>query len=241
MRNKPVAVIRHIGVEGLGTIENVLADKHIACTSIDTGKDNFPDDVADYRALIILGGPMGVYEQDKYPFIEKELLLIRKAHDAKLPVIGICLGSQMIAQALGGRVYKGKTKEIGWYDIHFTVQASHDDLFASVDAFKSYPATMKVFQWHGDTFDLPGGAVVLAGSKLYANQAFRIETVYGLQFHLEVREADIAAWIHAYKAELDAMKTDIDVARILEDTKKYIGLLNETSLKVFTAFTGLFL
>ena len=241
MMNKPVAVIRHISVEGLGTIQNVLADRGIPYIYIDTWKDRIPHDAADYRALIILGGPMGVYEQDKYPFIEKELSLIRKARDAKLPVIGICLGSQMVAQALGGRVYKGGTKEIGWYDIHFTSQAPHDSLFASVEAVKGNPATMKVFQWHGDTFDLPGDAVVLAGSQLYANQAFRIDTIYGLQFHIEIREADIKAWIHEYKAELDTLKTSIDVSMILEDTKKYSVLLNKTSKQVFTAFSGLIL
>ena len=228
MMNKPVAVIRHRGVEGLGTIQNVLADRSIPYIYIDTWKDRIPRDAADYRALIILGGPMGVYEQDTYPFIEKELSLIRKARDAKLPVIGICLGSQMIAQALGGRVYKGGTKEIGWYDIHFTAQASRDPLFSSVEAVKGNPATMKVFQWHGDTFDLPGDAVVLAGSQLYANQAFRIDTIYGLQFHIEIREADIKAWIDEYKAELDTLKTSIDVSMILEDAKKYSGLLNKT-------------
>ena len=241
MMNKPVAVIRHIGVEGLGTIQNVLADRGIPYIYIDTWKDRIPRDTADYRALIILGGPISVYEQDTYPFIEKELSLIRKARDAKLPVIGICLGSQMIAQALGGRVYKGGTKEIGWYDIHFTAQASHDPLFSSVEAVKSHPATMKVFQWHGDTFDLPGDAVVLAGSKLYANQAFRIDTLYGLQFHIEIREADIKVWIDEYKAELDTLKTSIDISMILEDVKKYSGLLNKTSKQVFTAFSGLIL
>lgn len=236
---KHVAVIRHIGVEGLGTIEDVLKSKALSFRYMNTWKDRLPHDVSDFRALVILGGPMGVYELDKYPFIEAELSLIKKARDARLPVIGICLGSQMIAQALGGRVYKGSVKEIGWYDIYFTQEASRDKLFASVEAVKDKSSVMKVFQWHGDTFDLPNEAVVLAGSQLYTNQAFRIGNIYGLQFHIEIKESDIKTWIDEYKTELAGLKANIDINRILADTRKYIGLLNNISSQIFTAFTEL--
>lgn len=234
--NKSIAVIRHIGVEGLGTIEDALKNNGLSYDYIDTWKDALPQDIADFMALVILGGPMGVYEQDKYPFIEKELELIRKARNASMPVIGICLGSQMIAQALGGRVYKGRLKEIGWYDINFTEQSSHDKLFASIPVTKDESTTIKAFQWHGDTFDLPQDAVILASSKLYTNQAFRIDTIYGLQFHIEVKEADIENWINEYKTEVDTLKKDIDISKIMEDTRKYIKLLNKVSAQVFTAF-----
>jgi GMP synthase-like glutamine amidotransferase len=237
--NKPVVVIRHIGVEGLGSIVDVLKARNLHYKYIDTWRDPIPSHVSDYRALVILGGPMGVYEQDKYPFIKKELFLIEEARRLNIPVIGICLGSQMIAQALGGVVYKGSAKEIGWYDIHFTQEASHDKLFASVKAAQDESTGIKVFQWHGDTFDLPNEAVVLASSKLYTNQAFQVDNIYGLQFHIEVKEADIRNWIDEYKIELDGLKASIDINKILEDTRKYIGLLNKTSMQVFSAFFGL--
>jgi GMP synthase-like glutamine amidotransferase len=237
--NKSIAVIRHIDVEGLGSIEDVLKDKGLSYTYIDTGRDPLPSRVSDYHAVVILGGPMGVYEQDKYPFIKKELFLIEQARRLNIPVIGICLGSQMIAQALGGRVYKGGIQEIGWYDIQVTKEASHDKLFSSVHAAGGESAALKVFQWHGDTFDLPGDAVLLASSKLYKNQAFRVGTIYGLQFHIEVKEADIKRWISEYKAELDTLGKSMDVNKILGDTRKYIDVLNETSKEVFSAFFGL--
>ncbi len=234
---RSIAVLRHIGVEGLGSIEEVLKARNLTYQYIDTWRDPLPSRVSDYRAVVILGGPMGVYEQDKYPFIKQELFLIEEARRLNIPVIGICLGSQMIAQALGGRVYKGGTKEIGWYDVHFTTYASDDKLFSSVQAAKGKSATMKVFQWHGDTFDLPGDAVLLASSKLYTNQAFRVGSIYGLQFHIEVKEADIKNWINEYKAELNTLGKTIAVNKILEDTGKYIHLLNETSREVFSAFS----
>ncbi len=187
--NKSIAVIRHIGVEGLGTIEDVLKSKGLAHAYIDTWKDPLPADVSDYGALVILGGPMGVYEQDTYPFIKQELSLIRKARDLKLPVIGICLGSQMIAQALGGRVYKGGTKEIGWYDIRLTREASGDRLFGQVPGGD----TFKVFQWHGDTYNIPQGAERLASSQACPNQAFIWNNqVLALQFHLEMNQESVA-------------------------------------------------
>ncbi|MGC8580477.1 MAG: glutamine amidotransferase-related protein [bacterium] len=234
---KLVGVIRHIGVEGLGTIEDVLKSKGLSYQYINTWHDEIPSDTSNYSAFIVLGGPMGVYEQDKYPFIKHELSLIEKAYKTRLPVLGICLGSQLIAQALGGRVYKGNTKEIGWYDIHFTKDASNDIIFSSVynDARKT-DNTIKVFQWHGDTFDLPEGAILLASSQLYTNQAFRINNVYGLQFHIEVRETDIKSWLSTYKSELDGLKQSIDINKILEDTRKYIMGLNDISKQVFSVF-----
>lgn len=230
--DKSIAVIRHIGIEGLGTIEDVLKSRNLTYRYIDAWKDVIPADVTDWSALILLGGPMGVYERDRYPFIEKELSLITKARKTAIPVIGICFGAQMVAQAAGGHVYKGETKEIGWYDITLSGQVS--DNLLSDPAGGSGTTSMKVFQWHGDTFDLPGDAELLASSKLYRNQAFRVDNLYGLQFHVEVREADIREWIRAYATELNGCRTAEEVNSILEDTKMYIHTLNTISMRVFT-------
>lgn len=233
---RTIAVIRHIGIEGLGTIEEVIKARGLSYTFINTWKDPIPQDTDGFSAVVILGGPMGVSEQDIYPFIKSELSFIRKAHAAQVPVIGVCLGSQMIAEALGGRVYKGGIKEIGWYDVQWTPDAVKDRLLGTVCSRKETAGGMKVFQWHGDTFDLPDGAVVLAGSARYKNQAFCIGTIYGLQFHVEVTEDDIMNWVHEYRAELDTLKTTIDPDAILRDTRVHIQQLNQASKDIFTAF-----
>ncbi len=231
-----IAIIRHIGVEGPGTIGDVLESRGLSCTFIDAWKDPIPQNADGFAAVVILGGPMGVYEQDVYPFLRPELSFIRNTHEAQIPVIGICLGSQMVAQALGGRVYKGGTKEIGWYNVHCMPGAAGDRLFGTVCARDGSSEGIKVFQWHGDTFDLPDGAVVLAGSALYRNQAFRMGNSYGLQFHVEVRETDIRNWIHEYKAELATLKATVDPEVILRDTALYVHRLNEMSREIFSAF-----
>jgi GMP synthase-like glutamine amidotransferase len=136
---------------------------------------------------------MSVYEQINY--LKEEEILIRDAIKKNVPLLGICLGSQLIAQAVGGTVYKGARKEIGWYDINIT-DIGEKDLFNGIGS-----KTIRVFQWHGDTYDLPRGAAVMATSKLYP-QAFRIGSAVGIQFHLEVNREMIEKWIKEYKNEI---------------------------------------
>jgi GMP synthase (glutamine-hydrolysing) len=133
---------------------------------------------------------MNVDEVDRYPFLADEILWIRRALDARLPLLGICLGSQLLAKALGARVHANAVKEIGWYEIELTADAADDRLFRACDR------VVHVFQWHGDTFDLPEDAVLLAGAKLCRIQAFRVgDSAYGLQFHIEVTQPIIADWL----------------------------------------------
>ena len=156
-----------------------------------TGDDALPDPVS-YNAVIILGGPMSVY--DRTPAIQSQINLIKQAIEHEVPTLGVCLGSQLIAQAAGGRVFKGTKKEIGWGRIQAT-EAGKQGLLRGLED------PLWTFQWHGDTYDLPPSATLLAYSELYP-QAFQVGSALGVQFHVEVDPGMIRSWIAEYEAEV---------------------------------------
>jgi len=160
---------------------------------VNAQKDIVPTSPSGYDAIVILGGPMAVY--DNLVYLRKEQELIKNAIKNETPLLGICLGSQLIAQAAGGRVYKGKKKEIGWYNVYLT-PASSNDIFRGFTN-----KTIRIFQWHGDTYDLPANAKILAYSDLYP-QAFRIGSAVGIQFHFEIDEHLIQTWMNEYSDDL---------------------------------------
>jgi len=182
-----VLAFRHGPHENLGWICNALEAHGIAYDY--AGSDTAVEEARlhDAGALIFLGGVMSA--NDNLPFIRREIEHIRAAIVRGQPVLGICLGAQLIAKALGARVFKNAIAEIGWAPITFTNAAQRDPLFADL------PPSETVFHWHGDTFDLPDGAELLASSAVSRHQAFRLgDRVYGLQFHLEVTPDMIAQW-----------------------------------------------
>lgn len=189
--------MQNIACETLGTLEQMFRSDGFEIEKVNAQSDPVPVSSKGYGAVIILGGPMAVY--DNLPYLQREQDLIRDAIKNDTPVLGVCLGSQLIAQATGGRVYKGKNKEIGWHDVYVT-PASSNDIFRGVT-----DKTIRVFQWHGDTYDLPANAKILAYSDLYP-QAFRIGSAVGIQFHLEVDRHIIESWIQEYRAEVSAEK-----------------------------------
>lgn len=209
-----VLVLQHAESEHLGTFD-------IECEYVRLFSGALvPQNLSEYNALVILGGPMNVYEEDKYPYLKSEDLLIKEALKNGLPTLGICLGSQLIAKAGGAKVYGGQEKEIGWYNAGLTEEGRKDKIFSM------FEDSFTVFQWHGDTFDLPEGAVLLAKNDLY-NQAFRLGNAYALQFHIEVTERMISEWIEDYREELQSLKGTIDPEKIIEDTEKNISALNQ--------------
>jgi GMP synthase-like glutamine amidotransferase len=189
-----VLVIKNVSSEGPGTIEDHLRIGNVPCTIIDLEQGQPLPDIPSHSHIVIMGGPMAVYEMDRTPYLKDEALFIKKAVQAGKHVLGVCLGAQMLAHVLGARVYPGGAKEIGWYDVTLTEEGMRDGCMAelAVDGGK----TAQVFQWHGDTFDLPQGAVRLASSGLYPNQAFRYaDRVYALQFHIEVTPGIVGGWL----------------------------------------------
>ncbi len=185
-----VLVFRHVPFEGLGRIEPVLRSRGIDIDYADLYRESHLPSASlasGYDGLIFMGGPMSA--NDPLPYLALETQMIECAAAAGQPVLGICLGAQLIARALGARIYRNPSKEIGWFDIDFTELARQDPLFAGF----SGPET--VFHWHGETFDLPPGAQLLASSERCRHQAFRVgRGIYGLQFHLEVTPEMAADW-----------------------------------------------
>lgn len=187
---RKVLVIQNVGCEPLGRFAE--ADADFAYIKPYTGEP-VPHTLDGWDALIVLGGPMAVYEMEEKPFLRDELELLRVAIELDFPVLGICLGSQLIAAAAGVPVYAGPMKEIGWGKVQLTATASEDVLFSGL------PTEVPVFQLHGDTFDLPEGAVLLATNAAYPNQAFRLGSrVYGVQFHIEVTDKLVEDWVSVY-------------------------------------------
>src|SRR5262245_35463308 len=222
-------VLRHAQAEGLGLLGNALRERGIHHRALDLARgEPVPRDLRGVGGLIVLGGPMGAYEQDKYPFLRSETTLIEKAIAAGRPVLGICLGAQLIAQVLGARVYAGDTREVGWAPITLTEDGRDDPLFVGVDP------TLTVFHLHADTYELPPDAANLATSPAYEQQAFRWgEIVYGFQFHLEFTESIIARLAQEPDSQKFMTDAGADLKRIVAETPNHVRALTDTAQRVF--------
>src|SRR5215470_7597035 len=166
MESGTALAIRHVPFEDLGSFAPVLRERGFAVAYRDAGLDDLgARDLIDADLLIVLGGPIGVYETQAYPFLKGEIAAVERRLEIGRPVLGLCLGAQIIAKALGARVYKGKRKELGWSPLSLT-DAGRNSPLAELGARTA------VLHWHGDTFDLPRGAELLGATVLYRNQAF---------------------------------------------------------------------
>jgi GMP synthase (glutamine-hydrolysing) len=217
---KEVLVFQHDPFEDLGFFAEVLEKQRTGYRVLRLFHGEMPaEDWERIGALIILGGPMSVNDEEEYPFLRWEKRIIRAAIDEAVPVVGICLGAQLIAATLGTMVYHGRVKEIGWSPISITPHGQVDSLLGYL------PENATVFQWHGDGFELPSGAIRLASSVNYENQAFRVgKNIYALQFHLEVTPPMIARWIDERSKDL-ALAPYILPDKILADTQNYAPIL----------------
>jgi GMP synthase (glutamine-hydrolysing) len=232
-------VCQHVAHEILGILDPLLRDAGFRIRYVNFGRQPEARPNMDrYHGLILLGGPMNCDQVDRYPHLSTEAALAQTAIAAGKPVLGICLGAQLLARALGARVNRNPVKEIGWYELSPTTAGARDPLF------RHLRASQQIFQWHGDTFDIPEHAVHLAASPDCPNQAFRYgDNVYGLQFHLEVDQPMIERWLHApvNVRELDAMgKGSQRAACILAETPARIDASVQLGRTVFGEYLRLF-
>jgi GMP synthase (glutamine-hydrolysing) len=234
-KKSTVFILRHMPHEPGGTLETALTHAGLDFHYYDLYQsipDRLPLDQAS--GLVALGGPMNVDEVERYPFLALDVEWIGQALAMKLPILGICLGAQLLAKTLGARVFPNRVKEIGWYPIELTPAAADDPLF-----LQSGKRTM--FQWHGDTFEMPSGAVHLARSAQCENQAFRYgSNAYGLQFHIEMTGGMIDDWLDnpGNRRELSELGY-IDPARIREQTPQELPILQAMSSEVFGRFAAM--
>ncbi|MCX7760447.1 MAG: gamma-glutamyl-gamma-aminobutyrate hydrolase family protein [Hydrogenothermaceae bacterium] len=223
--SRKVLAIRHVKIEHAGMIEEILHQRGYIIEYIDTANgDVVKNPLDEYSLILVLGGYMGAYEESIYPFLSYEFKIMEKALELDIPLLGICLGSQMLAKVLGSKVYKGeKGKEIGFFDVYKVSDHPY---------FYEFPKTLKVFQWHGDTFDLPVGAERVFTSDKYENQGFVYKRTVGLQFHIEVNQEMIQEWLEEYKDEI--LQENLNPEKIKEDAMKYIPTLKNYLKALFT-------
>lgn len=230
---KQVIVLQHHANEGLGTIAEALEAAEISASTVCIfDGEKVPARMSEADGLIILGGAVGVYEAETYPYLSDEIRLIEKALGGEKPILGICLGSQLLAAALGAKVYKSGRQEIGWHAVKSSAAAQDDALWNGIE--KEFWA----FHWHGDVFELPAGAVSLASSSLTEHQAFRFgEKAYGILFHPEATGEIILSMTKNFNVE--AEQAEITAAQIFADTEKHLSTYKSTANKIFSDWTKL--
>ena len=191
MARPKILVFQHVPYEPLGTLDPLLKQAGFRLRYVNFGRDHAKKPSLDgYAALIILGGPMNADDTSGYPHLATELELIKEAIERDISILGICLGAQLLAKALGGRILAGAGREIGWHEVEVTEHGQRDPVLST------FGTRREVFQWHDDVMELPADCVHLASSELCPTQAFRYgEHAYGLQFHLEADGALIERWL----------------------------------------------
>jgi GMP synthase-like glutamine amidotransferase len=227
-------VVQHVAPESAWALNDALVR---AGVGVDTrrvfAEDPLPGDLSSYDGLVVMGGPMSAASDHEFPTRRHELSLLQTALAQGVPTVGVCLGAQLVAHAAGAAVYPGGPgAEIGWSPVTLTAAGRTDSLFADV------PERLNVLQWHGDTFDLPDDAVLLASNAAYPNQAFRIgAAAWGLQFHLEVTAQAVDGFLDAF-AE-DARRAPGGADAIRSATPAALSALRASRDLIFSRFGAL--
>lgn len=233
---KTVNVIRHLAFEDLASFESVLEINGYRINYIEAADFSLnPEDLSQLdplsdELLVILGGPISVNDAALFPFIEAEINMLRKRLKQDKPTLGICLGAQLIARALGANIYAGKEKEIGWSKLSLTISGEQSALRFLGEEHCS------MLHWHGETFDLPEKAELLASSQAYKNQAFSYgDKVLALQFHPEITQHSMEKWFIGHIGEI--MQTDaVSVEKLRDDTRQYANQLEVQSELFFNSW-----
>jgi GMP synthase-like glutamine amidotransferase len=225
-------VLQHIACEPPGVYEDVLNERGVRVDRVEVDEGEPLPDRRAYDLIVAMGGPMSANDDAELPWLAPEKRLIRAAVEAGTPFLGVCLGAQLLAASLGARVYSGREPEVGVLAVSLTDEGGRDPVFAPL------PQEFATLQWHGDTFDLPDGSVLLASSPAYANQAFRIGGAYGVQFHLEVTRSMAGEWaqVPAYAASLERTRGAGALPRLLEEFEGRRPAMEASARSLFERF-----
>ena len=235
---KKILVCQHVAYEILGTLNPLFKDRGFRIRYVNFGRHpDLKTSLEGYDGLVLLGGPMNADQESRYPHLTHEMELVEQALKKEIPILGICLGAQLIAKTLGADVRPNSCKEIGWHPVELTGTGRGDPVLSH------FTETEMIFHWHSQTFEIPTGAEHLAASPLCPNQAFRFgERVYGFQFHLEVDEPMVERWmvVPYHQEELAGLKGKVDPQEILKLNEHHMERLKELSKKTFGEFIRLF-
>ncbi len=223
---KPLLIFRHIDIEGPGYLAHFLKIHgiHYHLIRVDEGEE-IPRSLDDVGGLVFMGGPMSV--NDELPWIHQEITLIKRAADAKLPILGHCLGGQLISKALGGDIIANHVKEIGWHDVEWIENRY------SASWLNGLPVHFEVFHWHGETFSIPHGATRILRSQHCMNQAFVMDNILALQFHVEMTAEMVQQWEQHYSEELATESNQSPAvqsgSRLLDDIESRVMALHRVA------------
>ena len=228
-----VLVLQHADPEHPGLIANAVsaAGASIEIVRGDLGQEA-PVSLEGYSGLVIMGGPQSVYEEDRFPYLRTEKMLARQAIDNNIPTIGVCLGSQIIANVLGSDVHPGSHMELGWKDVRCSVEIANDPVLSPL------PPTVTPLHWHGDVYDLPNGATSIGSSQMTPVQGFTYgDNVYALLFHLEMTEQQIIDMADLFPE--DIRRGGYEPETLLSETPVRAAAIRETGTEIFTRWANL--
>jgi GMP synthase (glutamine-hydrolysing) len=222
-------VMQHVDCEPPAEYEDVLIERGIGVERVVLADGAVLPGWRGFAGVIVMGGPMSAYDTGKFAWLKPELALIRDAVSAGCPVWGVCLGAQLLAAAMGARVWAGPEPEVGVLDVDLTPAARDDPVFGGLTG------PVPTLQWHADTFGLPDGAVLLASSAMYPNQAFRVGSAYGIQFHVEVTRDLAEEWvgIPEYAHSLETVHGAGSAGALLDDLTRALPVMRSVARTLF--------